>query len=94
VVAVILVGCIVGVQLAGVQVRATDAAAVSARSVARGESAGAARSLAARIVPGASVSVGNDGDLTCATVRAKVGGAGPLSALRISARSCALAGGR
>ena len=43
-----------GVQLAGLQLQAQDAAADAARSYARGESAGSGRRAAARQVPGAA----------------------------------------
>ena len=83
-----------GVQLAGLQVRAQDAAADAARSFARGESAATVGARLQRQVPGATVVQWTRGDLVCARVEA--GAAGPIARLGVtaSATSCALAGGR
>ena len=83
-----------GVQLAGLQLQAQDAAADAARSYARGETAGL---VAARLqwqVPGASVVRSVRGDLVCA--RVAVTPSGPVARLGVTAvgMSCALAGGR
>lgn len=92
-VVVLLVGCLAGVQLVGEQVRVQDAAAIAARSVARGETSGSAASRAARLVSGARLSVADDGDLRCATVSVRAGGAGALLRITLSGRSCAMGGG-
>lgn len=83
-----------GVQLAGLQLRAQDAAADAARSYARGESAGTVASRLQRQVPGASVVRTTRGDLVCA--RVEVAASGPIARLGVTAvgASCALAGGR
>ncbi len=82
-----------GVQLAGLQLRAQDAAADAARSYARGESDGTVSSRLQRQVPGARVVRSTRGDLVCA--RVEVAAAGPIARLGVTAvaTSCALAGG-
>lgn len=83
-----------GVQLAGLQLRAQDAAADAARSYARGDPSGVVSARLARQVPGAGVSRYGRGDLVCA--RVTVSPTGPIArfGIRVSASSCALAGGR
>jgi len=83
-----------GVQLAGLQLRAQDAAADAARSYARGDRAGAVSARLARQLPGAGVTRFGRDDLVCA--RVTVAPTGPIARLGIvvSASSCALAGGR
>lgn len=87
-IALVLAFCITGVQVVGVQVRVTDAAAAAARVLARGDPQGGAAAIAA--AAGGSLSVQRDGDTVCATVDAE---AGSLLRVRVSARSCALEGG-
>ena len=69
---IVVVVCIVGAILAvGQQVQCVDAAREAARLVARGDVA-RAREVAARVGPaGASITVGVDGDVAIATVRAE-----------------------
>lgn len=93
-VVIILVGCLTGLQLVGEYVRVQDAAAITARAVARGEDHGTASARAVGLVPGATTAFDSDGDLRCATVSTRAGGAGALLRLRLSARSCALGDGR
>jgi len=83
-----------GVQLAGLQLRAQDAAADAARSYARGEPAGVVAGRLQRQVPGASVVRFARGDLVC--VRVEVAPSGPITRLGVTAvgSSCALSGGR
>ena len=83
-----------GVQLAGLQLRAQDAAADAARSYARGEQAGVVAARLSRQLPGAGLARLGTGDLVCA--RVTVVPTGPIARLgiRVSATSCALAGGR
>lgn len=83
----VLACCLAGLQVAVTQVRLQDAAAAAARSLARGESA----AVAARLVPGATVSRNGEGDLVCATLSARAVGLIPLE---LRATSCALGGGR
>jgi hypothetical protein len=56
------------VQLAGLQLRAQDAAADAARSYARGDPAGAVAARLSRQLPGAGVTRVGSGDLVCARV--------------------------
>lgn len=87
-VVVVLAACLGGLQVAGHQMRLQDAAAVAARTIARGGSVGAAQARASRMVPGASVARLTDGDLVCASLAVTV-----PPGLTLRASSCALAGG-
>ena len=86
---VIVLACALGtMQLVTEQLRLQDAAAVAARTLARGDRGAAARAQAA--APGASISrTGTDG-LVCVTATAHGRGLPPLGAIALSARSCAL----
>lgn len=86
-VVLVLACCISGFSAAGQQLRLTDAAALAARTLARG---GAPEALVARLVPGAHVSSGADGDLACVSLTMPASGPLPLT---LTARSCALEGG-
>ncbi|WP_246142410.1 TadE family type IV pilus minor pilin [Lacisediminihabitans profunda] len=87
--------CLSGLQLAGAQLMLQQVAASAARALARGEDLGTAGRLAARLAPGAMLSEEGQGSVVC--VRASSSGSvarGLLGAVSLSARSCALAGGR
>lgn len=86
-VVVVLAVCLAATQVATVQVRAHDAASAAARHLARGDRP-MADALVARLIPGAVVSAGSSGALTCATVATHA--AGLLAAIGVSARACAL----
>jgi len=90
-IALVLAVCLGAVLLAAQQVRLTDAAADAARALGRGEDAGSARSIAARVAGDVAIEVVNDGDIVCALL--STSGAGLLSAVHLEARSCALGGG-
>ena len=79
----VLACCLAGVQLAGQQLRLQDAAAVTARALARGNEAPA--------YPGATVTTRVVGQLLCARLGAASGA--PLIPLSLTAESCALRGG-
>jgi Flp pilus assembly protein TadG len=79
----VLACCLAGLQLAGQQVRLQDAAAATARSLARGDPAPA--------VGGARIATRAQGALLCARLTAA--SISPLLPLELSAESCALAGG-
>lgn len=83
-----------GIQVAGLQLRAQDAAADAARSYARGDSAGTVAARLSHQLRGAAVTRSGRGDLVCA--RVVVSATGPMARLgiRVSASSCAMAGGR
>ena len=90
----VLALCLGMLQIAAQQVRYSDAAAVGARSLARGETASVAAERALMIAGPGRFSQSSHGEFVCATLA----GAGvPVltSALGIelSASSCALAGG-
>ena len=87
-VVLVLACCLAGMAVAGQQLRLQDAAALAARTLARG---GEPEALAARLVPGARVGRSADGDLACVTLTAPAEGLLPLT---LQARSCALSGGR
>ena len=87
-VVIVLLCCLTGMQVAGQQLRLQDAAAGSARALARGDDTGG-------IVGGAALSVDERGDLVCATLRERADGVpGTLLRVNLAASSCALAGGR
>ena len=79
-----------GVQVAGLQMRAQDAAADAARGFGRGDSAAVVATRLERQVPGAALSNWSDGDLRC--VRVEAAPAGPVAVLGLRARAgaCAL----
>lgn len=91
-VVLVLAGSLGGIHLAARQLQLQDAAALAARSAARGSPIDA---LVSSLVPGARGSVEPRGSLVC--VRVDAAGT-PLSAIlgtiELSASSCALAGGR
>lgn len=92
---VLILGCCLGaVQLVGQQVRLTDAAADTARALARGDSASHVTALAEQSVSGATYSVERRGEFVCARLGAPAGD-GPIAVfgLRAEAFSCALSGG-
>lgn len=79
----VLASCLAGLQLASQQVRLQDAAATTARSLARGDSAPA--------IAGVDVATRAQGPLLCARLTAA--SLSPLLPIELSAESCALAGG-
>jgi hypothetical protein len=88
----VLAVSLAGVQSATRQLQLQDAAALAARSAARGS---AIESLVSELIPGATARVEVRGNLVC--VRARASGtflSSILGATSISASSCALAGGR
>lgn len=76
----VLAACLLCFQLASQQLRLQDAAAITARALARGSSAPA--------FPGAAVTTRVEGELLC--VRLTLAGAPPLF-VALSAESCSLA---
>jgi len=94
-VALVLVCCLSGVQLAGLQVRLQDAAAASARSLARDENASSVAATASALVASAHLTTQFRDDLVCATVSVPARNALlGLLPITLSASSCALAGGK
>lgn len=87
-VVLVLALCLGGVQLGMRAMAAQDAAAVAARSLARGESESAATARSARVAPGAVLSVSRRDGLVCVT--ATVRGATPP--LPVTGSACALQG--
>jgi len=73
------------------QVRLQDAAADAARLAARGETDARVRAVVAQAQPGGIAVIESRGDLVCVEASAPAPAALPL---RITATSCALAGGR
>jgi Flp pilus assembly protein TadG len=87
----VLAACLSGLQLSTQQVRLQQAAAMAARSVARGESMG----VASVLVAGSTLRVQYRGELACVTASARGSTVGALlGAITVSASSCALDGGR
>ncbi len=87
----VLAACLSGMQLSIQQVRLQQVAATAARSVARGEPAGAASAM----VTGSSLRIAHRGDLVCVTASAHGSTVvGLISGFTVSASSCAFDGGR
>ncbi len=91
-VVLILACCLGGVQVVGLQVRLTDAAASAARALARGDSVTRAAGLVQVAVAGASLSPERRSEFVCARVTAAAL-PGIFAGITLRARSCALAGG-
>lgn len=89
-VVLVLACCLSGFSVAGQQLRLQDAAALAARTLARG---GDPQALAARLVPAAHVTRSADDDLDCVTLSAPAN-LTALLPIMLTARSCALGGGR
>ncbi|CAN5242959.1 hypothetical protein BH09ACT5_BH09ACT5_12210 [soil metagenome] len=87
-VVLLLACCLSGIGAAGQQLRLADAAALAARTLARG---GDPEALVSRLAPGARVGTQSEGDLACVVLTAPANGPLPVG---LSARSCALGGGR
>jgi Flp pilus assembly protein TadG len=88
----VLAFCLAAMQLASVQIRVQDAAALAARSIARDDEASLA--LAAQLVPGVTFARSQRGELVCVTaVAPAAGGATPVLGIRVQAISCGLGGG-
>lgn len=85
----VLALCLGGLQLSTRRMQAQDAAALAARSAARGSPFDASA-----ILEGAATRIEHRGNLVCAVVTMPAAPlAGVLGAVEISASSCALAGG-
>jgi len=91
-IALVLAACLGSVQLVAQQVRLTDAAADAARALGRGETSSVAHSIADRVAGTADMAVAEDETFVCVTLGAN--GGGLLAAVRLSAESCAVTGGR
>ena len=72
------------------QARLTDAAADGARSLARGDGDGPARSRMSTAVGSASVSVGRSDDFVCVTLEQRAAGPAAVTGLTVRGRGCAL----
>lgn len=94
VVLLVLLLAVAALQAAALEVRVADAAAVAARTLARGEAGGDVDGRLTLLVGEHSLTTGSDGDFLCATVSAPVrfGSLGSVG-FDARARSCALAGG-
>ncbi len=88
----VLVCCLGAVQVVGVQVRLTDAAATAARVLSRGDSVARAAGLVAGAVAGADLAAERRGEFVCARVTAA--GSGLFAEFTLEAQSCSLAGGQ
>lgn len=88
----VLALCVGALQTASLQIRVTDAAADAARTLARGDSSSTAQSRVASLVAGASLTSAHSGEFVCATVSVR-GSFGPLAAVTVTGRSCAMDGG-
>jgi len=89
----VLALCLAAIQLASQQIRVQDAAALTARSIARDDESSA--SATGRLVPGLTITRWAQGELECVTATAPAaGGVIALLGLELRASSCALGGGR
>ncbi|WP_439692077.1 TadE family type IV pilus minor pilin [Curtobacterium sp. SP.BCo] len=91
VVALVLTSLVAAVLVVDTLGRLELAAITAARAIGRGDD-DAGRSAAARIAPGASLTVRHDGDVVC--VDAGRGGTGPFAAVPLRVTGCAAGGGR
>ncbi|MCU1476375.1 MAG: hypothetical protein JWQ64_1068 [Subtercola sp.] len=83
------------IQAAGLQLRLVDAASIAARSLGRGESGGVADGRVAALIGPHEYASSSEGDFVCASVSAPIAfGALGSPGLTVSARACALAGGK
>jgi len=83
-----------GLQVAGLQVRAQDAAADAARGLGRGDAPAAVAARLERHIAGAVLSSWLDGDLRCVRVEVAPSELVAALGLRAGAGACALAEGR
>lgn len=86
--------CLGMLQVAAQQVRYTDAAAVAARSLARGEAGAVASARAQAVASPSALASEERGDFVCATVSGDAAVVlGDALGVVVSAASCALRGG-
>ncbi|MET0590004.1 MAG: TadE family type IV pilus minor pilin [Naasia sp.] len=91
---VVLALCLAVLQVASQQVRYADAAAVGARSLARGESAAVAAGRALAVAGPGEFSHTERGEFVCTTVSGDAAVVlGQVLGVQVSAASCALRGG-
>lgn len=88
----LLVLCVGTLSAASRQVLLQDAVTDASRLVARGDDEGRALALIAAAAPGSRSEITRDDDLVCVAASAPIGVA--AITVRVTARSCALAGGR
>ncbi len=89
---VVLLCCLAAAHLVAVRLQLQDAAAIAARTLARGESESLASSRVTRLVAGAAVTRADRGDLACVTASVDSLLGPVLGSIRVEARACALAG--
>lgn len=85
--------CLGALQVGAAHVRAQDAVSDAVRTVARGDAVALAEARVEAAMPGAELTFHDDGDLLCAELRRDLTIAG-LIAVPVTARACALPGGR
>lgn len=95
-VALVLVLMVGALQAGSLHIRVVDAASIAARSLGRGESSAEADARVTSLIGGDhALETSTEGDFICAMVSAPVVlGAAPALGLRVTARTCALEGGR
>lgn len=89
----VLALCLGAVQLVGQQLRLSDAAADAARAAARGDDPARVAALVSRAVSGADLGLSAQGEFICAELGSAPAGGLAALGLRLTASSCALAGG-
>jgi len=94
-VVLVLAFCLVGVQVAGQQVRLQDAAADAARILGRGEGVAEAQAFVTAAMPGAQLTAETRNSAVCVFLQLPIAVPGAsVLALTTKVSSCALVGGR
>ncbi|GGF13274.1 TadE family type IV pilus minor pilin [Subtercola lobariae] len=94
-VGVVLILALGAIQASALQLRVVDAASIAARSLGRAESSADADARVSTLLGAHEFSSSTDGDFVCASVSAPIAlGGFSATGLSVSARSCALAGGK
>ena len=92
---IVLLACMAGLQVTGLQLRLQDASADVARALSRGDPVMSVSAQLERAVPGARFTVVRRGDVVCADLEAQPpAGVAALAGLTVRASGCALSGGR
>jgi hypothetical protein len=91
---IVLLVCLAGLQVAGLQLRLQDASADVARSLSRGDPRASIAAQLEHAVPGANLTVVHRGDAVCADLAVSApAGVAALAGLTVRASGCALSGG-
>lgn len=89
----VLALCLGAIRLVGLQLQLSDAAADAARAAARGDDPARVAALVSSAVLGANLSLSTRGEFVCAELGSVPAGGLVSFGVRLTASSCALAGG-